>query len=252
MDPYAPLAAAYDTLTAEHDYDRWLHVIEREARDAGLAGARLLDVACGSGSSFLPLVGRYDITGCDLSAAMLDQARRRVNGRRVRLLQHDMRTLPALGEFDLVLCLDDALNHLLDPADVRDALAGIAANLARNGVAVFDLNTLATLRVDYSTAGATEDARHLVLWRGESDADLRPRGRATARVDVLSKTHDFYVRQTTRIDERHHPVEDVMATLDGVGLRLVRCLGQQTGVRMSPHVDELTHTKALFVVRRAA
>ncbi|HWT94268.1 MAG TPA: class I SAM-dependent methyltransferase [Solirubrobacteraceae bacterium] len=250
MDPYAPLAAAYGTLTDHHDYDRWLTVIEDEARGAGLAGTRVLDVACGSGSSFLPLLGRYEVTACDVSAAMLDQARRRLNGRPVRLIEHDMRELPELGEFDLVLCLDDALNHLLEPHEVRDALAGIARNLAPDGVAVFDVNTLATLRAVFSSDHVKEDPQHLVLWRGEGRSDLPVGGRTSAKVDVFAKSDDRYLRHTATLAERHHPVADVAAMLSAVGLEAWRCLGQSNGVRMAAEVDELGHAKALFVARR--
>src|SRR3954453_5100228 len=138
MNAYDPLAVAYGTLTADYDYDRWLTAIEALARDAGLRGNRLLDVACGTGSSFLPLSDRYEVVGCDLSPAMLRRAAVRASDKPVRLLRHDMRALPVLGEFDLVLCLDDSLNHLLEPHDVVAALRGIAANLSPQGIAVFD------------------------------------------------------------------------------------------------------------------
>jgi SAM-dependent methyltransferase len=250
MDPYAPLAAAYGTLTDHHQYGRWLDVIEREAREAGLAGTRVLDVACGSGSSFLPLLGRYDVTACDVSAAMLDQARRRLDGRDARLLEHDMRALPELGEFDLVLCLDDALNHLLDPHDLRAALAGIARNLARDGVAVFDVNTLATMRAAFSADHAKEGLGHLVVWRGEGRDDLEPGGRTSATVDVFAKAGGLYTRRTATLAERHHPIAEVAAMLGPAGLTMVGCLGQSTGVRMAAEADELRHAKALFVTRR--
>jgi SAM-dependent methyltransferase len=256
MDLYAPLAPAYGTMTADWDYDRWLAVIELHAQEAGMSGSRVLDVACGSGSSFLPLLDRYEMTACDLSAAMLEEARQRLGGRSARLLQHDMRTLPVLGEFDLVLCLDDALNHLLDPAELRGALAGIAANLAPGGVAVFDVNTLATLRTLYSSDAIVESERRdeLVVWRGQGRSDLEPRGLTSARVEVLAADEDgegLYARSVATLVQRHHPIEDVVAAVGAVGLRLVRCLGQSTGVRISPDADDLAHNKALFVARRA-
>lgn len=251
MDAYSSLAAAYGTLTADYDYDRWLSAIEELARDAGLRGNRLLDVACGSGSSFLPLVDRYDVTACDLSAAMLEQARLRTDGRRVRLFQEDMRELPVFGEFDLVLCLDDSLNHLLTPAEVESALRGIRANLAPDGVAVFDLNTLTTMRETFSSDAVAEDEHHLVLWRGRGSAELQPGGRTSAQVDVLAADGWLYSRSTTTLMERHHPIEQVHGLLRACGLAVDRCLGQSTGVQIGGEVDELEHTKALFVVRLA-
>jgi SAM-dependent methyltransferase len=250
MDPYAPLAAAYGTLTDHRDRGRWLAAIEREALAAGLAGSRVLDVACGGGSGFLALPERYDVTACDVSAAMLDEARRRLSGRQVRLLRHDMRALPRLGEFDLVLCLDDALNHLLEPSEVRAALAGIAGNLAPGGVAVFDVSTLATLRAVFSSDQVKEDQQHLVLWRGEGSSDLRAGGRTSAKVDVFAKARDRYARRTASLAQRHHPLAEVAGMIAGTGLEAVRCLGQTDGLRLAAEADELAHAKALFVVRR--
>lgn len=251
MDAYDPLAVAYGTLTANYDYDRWLTAIEALARDAGLEGNRLLDVACGTGSSFLPLRDRYEVVGCDLSQAMLHQAAARAGEARVRLYKHDMRRLPELGSFDLVLCLDDSLNHLLEPGDVEATLRGIASNLAPGGVAVFDVNTLAALR-SFSDQFVTEDERHVVVWRGEGPSDLSPRGTTSARIDVFARTGELYERSRARIVERHYPAGDVVSYLTAAGLELVRVLGQSPGVHLEGDIDELRHTKALFVARRRA
>jgi len=251
MDAYRTLAAAYGTLTAEHDYDRWLDEIERLARDAGLRGNRLLGVACGTGSSFLPLRDRYEIVGCDLSPAMLRHAAERAGGDGVRLLRHDMRALPVLGSFDLVLCLDDSINHLLEPDDVRAALRGMAANLAPGGVVVFDVNTLATFRA-FSGQWVIEDDRHLLVARGTDGADVPPGARASVKVDVLSRVGELYSRDTVLLTERHYPVGQLLGFLADAGLEAVQVLGQSTGVRLEDSVDELRHSKALFVARHRA
>ena len=107
-------APAYDILTADYRHDRWLAVLEALAREHGLSGHALLDVACGTGKSFLPLLARgYRVVGCDISPAMLALAAEKAP--EVQLVQADMRTLGRLGAFDLVTCLDDALNYLSRP-----------------------------------------------------------------------------------------------------------------------------------------
>jgi ubiquinone/menaquinone biosynthesis C-methylase UbiE len=55
---YDGAAAIYDDFTAHHDYEGWIRVLERLARDHGLAGRRVLDVACGTGKSSAPFVAR--------------------------------------------------------------------------------------------------------------------------------------------------------------------------------------------------
>jgi len=75
-------AGFYDDFTSHHDHADWTGRLERLARDAGLRGRRLLDVACGTGGSFLPMLERgYEVTACDASAAMVARAAEKAAGR---------------------------------------------------------------------------------------------------------------------------------------------------------------------------
>src|SRR4051812_33042335 len=75
---YDALAPFYDSYTSSYDHARWLGKLEAIVRDAGLRGHRLLDVACGTGKSFMPMLERgYEIVACDGSIAMVERARQR-------------------------------------------------------------------------------------------------------------------------------------------------------------------------------
>src|SRR5919197_715340 len=161
---YDVVAPAYDLLTRGYAYARWLGSIDRLARSHGLAGRRALDVACGTGKSLEALLDLgYEAVGCDGSPGMAAMARAKLAGRAVVHVA-DMRSLPVYGAFDLVTCLDDALNHLGSAGDVVRALRSMAANLADGGLLVFDVNTLSA----YRDAGdrIVEDGERIVLWHG--------------------------------------------------------------------------------------
>src|SRR3954453_12141681 len=78
---YELLAPFYDSYTREYGHERWLANLEAIATAHGLRGNRLLDVGCGTGKSFLPMIERgYEVTGCDISPAMVERAREAAGG----------------------------------------------------------------------------------------------------------------------------------------------------------------------------
>lgn len=250
---YDVLAPAYDVLTADYDHDRWLRVILALAVEHGLAGRHVLDVACGTGKSFLPLLDRgFQVTACDASAEMLALAAAKSGGA-ADLRLTDMRDLPALGRFDLITCLDDALNHLLTEAEVGRALSGMRRNLAPGGLIVFDVNLLAAYRSQFASDWVTEAESWLVAWRGLTPDDLSPGGHAFASIEVFASDGSSgpWRRSTSHHEQRHYPVRAVQRLIGEAGLRLLACKGQMPGVRLSEPVDEGLHHKALFFAASA-
>jgi ubiquinone/menaquinone biosynthesis C-methylase UbiE len=111
---YEVLAPYYDVFTAGYAYEQWIAAIEDRALALGLRGRRALDLACGTGNSTGPLLARgYSVVACDISPGMIEVAQRKYPEAANSFLVADMRRLPELGRFDLVLCLDDAINYLL-------------------------------------------------------------------------------------------------------------------------------------------
>jgi SAM-dependent methyltransferase len=249
-EAYDAIADGYDLLTAGYAHDAWLDAIERLARRHGLHGRRVLDVACGTGKSFLPLRARgYSVVGCDVSEAMLAHAAAKAPG--VPLHRADMRALPRLGRFDLVTCLDDALNYVLEEVELVACLRGLARNLARGGLAVWDVNTLATHRGAFAADRVCEDDERLIVWRGRTPPDLAACGLAEARVDHFVRSGCDWRRLSARHLQRNWPVTTIARLAREAGLHVAAVHGQHPGAVLDDGVDELVHTKALFVARAA-
>jgi SAM-dependent methyltransferase len=246
---YDAIAPAYDLLTAAYRYDRWLAALERLAIRHGLRGRRVLDVACGTGHSFLPLVERgYEITACDLSPEMVARAAEKAGGA-ARLEVADMRALPRLGSFDLVTCLGDSINHLVDPDDVVDAFAGMRDNLASAGLLVFDVNTLAAYRTIGDASAAGDDL--VAVWRGSLARLDAPDARTEVVVETFARRADgLWERRTARQPHRHYPLATIHALLERAGLRTLATHGQRPGAHLDPTADEDVHHKAVLVATR--
>jgi len=249
-EAYEDLAPAYDLLTADYPHGRWLAALLVLARSHGLRGRAVLDVACGTGKSFLPLLARgFSVVGCDISPAML--ARAAAKAPAARLVQADMRSLATLGAFDLVTCLDDALNYLLRPGDLLAALAGIRRNLAPGGVAIWDVNTLAMYRSAFASDRTTDRDGVFLAWRGETPAGLEAGGPARATVDVFAPARDgLWERRSSVHRQRHWPRAQVQALARRANLRILAVRGQHPGARLEPDLDDLVHSKAVYLACR--
>jgi ubiquinone/menaquinone biosynthesis C-methylase UbiE len=252
-EAYDALAPGYDALTAHHDHEAWTGTLLECARAAGLRGQRLLDVACGTGNTLFPMVARgFRACGVDVSPAMLAEAEGKLPPD-VRLIAGDMRALPALGEHDLVWSLGDACNYLQTPDELVRAFEGLRRNLAPEGVVVIDVNTLATFRRLYSSLLVMPDRDRVVIVDGQGDPGLPSGGAAVAWVDRLEAGEDGWWTRTRSVHHhRHHAPETIRAALAEAGLQCEAEFGAQiTGVLERP-VDELRHTKAVYIARRGA
>lgn len=253
MDPianaYDALARVYDELTFDHDYDAWTRTLEELATRHGMHGRRVLDLACGTGKSFLPFARRgYAVTACDISAGMLEHAERKAAGHRVHLLEADMRDLPDLGEFDLVTCLDDAVNYLADEAELTAAFAGVARSLAPDGVFVFDVNTLGIYRSLFATDNCSELDGCFFALRGEAEPTLPSGSAAPLTIEAFRREPDgSWLRLTSRHDQRHHADDSIRRALAAAGLRCEAAHGLTPDGVLHADIDELEHTKRVYV-----
>lgn len=250
---YEAYAPVYDLFTAHHDYEGWLADLLEAGGKRGLTGRRLLDVGCGTGKSFLPVLPRgWKVTGCDISPAMLGLAREKV-GEEVRLEVADMRELPVFGEFDLVWCLDDAINYLLSAEELEPALAGMRANLAPTGLLMFDVNALRAYRTFFAETAVIERGGYRLVWRGQAATDVEPGSicESTLEASSLDPAGESEELSAHGHRQRHFPEAEVLAALERAGLECLDVYGHgYDGIFKQP-LDESVHTKAIYIARAA-
>jgi SAM-dependent methyltransferase len=249
---YEAIAPFYDDFTAHHDYEMWLGNLMPELERHGLRGKRLLDVGCGTGKSFIPMLQRgWEVTACDISAAMVELARAKV-GDAVELSVADMRDLPRFGAFDMVWCLDDAVNYLLDGEELVQALSGLRRNLGPGGLLMFDVNTLDTYRSFFCEEMVVERDGRQMVWKGRGSADAAPGSISEASFEVLPAAGEDGGRIPPEIHrQRHFPEAEALAAMRSAGLECLDVFGHGEDAVLRQPLREDVHGKAVYIARAA-
>jgi SAM-dependent methyltransferase len=140
--PYQHLSTIYDG--GWSDYSEYIHHLIREIeRESRRTFGAVCDAACGTG--LLMQLLRNDevdreVLGYDRSPEMIALARERNGDDRV--LQGDLRDpIPTAGPFDLITCVYDSLNYLIEPEEVGAFLAAARKQISRDGLLLVDFNS---------------------------------------------------------------------------------------------------------------
>ena len=158
----------YDNLASKYDklFQDWQAatreqalILDRLFRENGIEkSASLLDCACGIGTQAIGLAALgYDVTASDISHGELAEARRRAkeNGVAIRFACADFRALSETFSetFPIIICMDNALPHMLTHEDLARAIGSITGQLAEGGLfiaSIRDYDDLLTRKPPYS------------------------------------------------------------------------------------------------------
>jgi SAM-dependent methyltransferase len=205
---YEALAPFYDAMQG----DRAEHAAYlRSLIEKHHPGAKtVLELACGTGSILKQLQPHYQVAGLDLSERMLEIAAEKLP--EVRLVHGDMTQTQLDEKFDVVLCVYDSINHLLDFAEWEAVFDRARDHLHDRGVFIFDINTeprLAMLVGQPPSVHRFGDRDLLVL-------DVRDGGAGVSvwSIEIFEHFGDSKYRlHTEEIPEVSFPPEQIKAAL---------------------------------------
>ena len=153
---YDSLASQYDKLFM--DWNATTHeqavILDRIFRQNGFdPSASVLDCACGIGTQSIGLAALgYHMTASDISDAELAEAAKRAaeNNVSVRFEHADFCTLSdTFSEtFDIIICMDNALPHMLSHDALASAIASITGRMKKDGIFVASIRDYDALLVE--------------------------------------------------------------------------------------------------------
>lgn len=216
-DDFSGLARYYDHLMSHVNYGRWYLVVTELAPLLPMP-FRHLDAACGTGTLLRALRrAGWDSVGIDLSASMLAQVR--ANKPVVPVVRADLRRLPWKPCFNLTTCLFDSLNFVLDPGEMRRAVAELAATLDEGGLLYCDIVTERMVLDHFADQEWVErNAGFSTRWSSRYSRTTR-----ISETDVRINSGPVYTFR-----ERMYTREDVEEALAAAGLTLLGAYDAET------------------------
>ena len=222
MGAYEALAASYDRLTNDVDYnatvDFYQQILDRE----GLKPRTAADLACGTGSVTAILAKKgLRVTGVDMSEEMLTVAVQKAQelGVSPLFVCQKLQELKLPRGVDLATCALDSLDYITDPADCREALRRIYKVLNPGGIFIFDVNTPEKLRAMDGQVFLDEDDDVYCVWRGEFDEASNI---CSYGMDLFQRQGNAWYRSFEEHREYAYTVEQLTEYLKSAGFTHIR------------------------------
>ena len=153
---YDHMASHYDKLFL--DWKATTHeqavILDRIFRNNGLdPSASILDCACGIGTQAIGLAALgYPVTASDISCGELAEAKKRAeeNHVEIRFEHADFCALSHIfpETFDIIICMDNALPHMLSHAALESAIKSITGRIKDGGIFVASIRDYDALLMD--------------------------------------------------------------------------------------------------------
>jgi SAM-dependent methyltransferase len=153
MDEFDVEAKLYDRVWGTYDYDNDVKFLTRLFQKHGCR--TIVDVGCGTGNHALGLskIG-YEVTGIDISPAMLRMAKKKDRGRKIQFIKGDMKDLGSIEfdekkKFDAAISLGQVSSHLYTDQELKVFLDGLSAMLRKGGLFVLGARNASRINDEY-------------------------------------------------------------------------------------------------------
>ena len=222
MDAYHALAASYDRLTNDVDYQATVNFYEQIWTREGLCPRTAVDLACGTGSVALILARMgLEVTAVDMSEEMLMVAAQKAmeQGLRPLFVRQLLQELRLPRGVDLAVCALDSLDYILDSRDCAEAIRRVYKALNPGGIFIFDVNTPEKLRAMDGQVFLDEDDDVYCVWRGEFDEETNI---CSYGMDLFQRRGDVWHRSFEEHQEYAYTIEQLTEYLKAAGFTHIR------------------------------
>jgi len=249
MDAYHDLAASYDRLTADVDYEATVGFYKEILRKENVLPRSAVDLACGTGSVSLLLARMgIQVTGVDMSEEMLTVAFQKAQEQEldIRFVCQRLEELVLPRGVDLAVCALDSLDYITDPEVCRQAVRRVYKVLNPGGIFIFDVNTPEKLRAMDGQVFLDEDDDVYCVWRGEFDEETNI---CSYGMDLFQRRGEVWHRSFEEHREYAYSADQLRAYLKEAGFTHIRVYADRSFRDPGPN-EQRIYMKARKGIRK--
>lgn len=246
---YEAFARIYDMVMRDVDYASWSKHIERLCKRHRIKVRKILDLACGSGGHAFHLLRMgYHVVGIDASPEMIAQAKRKmiILNLFFPIFQGRMESFDQEGidrDFDLVICLYDSLNYILEDEGVQACFQGVYSHLREGGGFIFDVTTEYNLLENFAGYTFAENFEgYSYIWENHYNLETKI---CSSRVSVFERKDGQYHKFVEVHNQRVYPTSSLETWLRKAGFEVLGMYSDTTEEPVRPRAERIH-----FVARR--
>ena len=250
-DVYDAFAGIYDRVMRDVDYDSWAIHILNLTEKYSIEVKKILELACGTGSMAIKLALQdYQVVGVDRSQAMLKIAEKKVSEFDLIIPLHagGMETLESLNldhDFDLIVCLYDSLNYILEDEKIEWCFREAFNHLRPGGGYIFDVTTEYNLLHNFfgfTFAENFDDASY--IWGNDYDITEKI---CTSDVTIFTQNHGHFDKHVETHTQKVYNTPFLTALLKKTGFEI---LGKFKDMTEKPITEGVKCERIHYICRK--
>lgn len=221
MGSYNKFAEIYDRLIYEDiNYEKYEKKILDICKKYNVEMQNYLDLACGTGNMSIRIAPYFkNIWIVDNSEDMLMQADNKFRNSKLKckLVHQDMASLNLNQKFNLITCILDSTNYIVDIEALKEYFLNVKKHLSNDGIFIFDINSYYKLSEIMSNNTYTYDDNEVFYcWENFFEDDI-----LEMSLTFFVKNDNLYERFDEQHIERAYTEEFMDSILSECGLTIV-------------------------------
>lgn len=240
---YGNFAKIYDDLINEDiNYEEMCSRIMEICKNQNISFNNYLDIACGTGNVTKRIAKNFkESFAIDLSEDMLREAFDKFKKEKIKckILRQDMTELNLNRKFDLITCVLDSSNYIIEESKFIQYIQGVKDHLNNEGIFIFDINSyykLSTI-LGNNTYTYNEDEVFYV-WENSFENDLLS---MYLTFFVKNNEDNFYERFEEEHLEKAYKENFIEETLKKSGLEIINKFDGYTKENVNDNTERIVY-----------